>query len=354
MTINRDMADRIRKLIADGMNTHAIAKRLMVSRGTVERRRDPHYTPKTTRKPRANVAKRRECVKKVALMRAGPETGYAAKHPTRAAIRKALPRQFRDVSLSTITSDLNALRLVSRVRAKVVNNDPAKNRYRLEFARAQLRNREAFKRIVFSDEAYVNNNDNTHRREFVRAARRGNPDTSKRAKTPTRAVKGRLRAVEAPSPRVHMRQTRVKVLIWGSIGYNFKGPLVMSTNSVKSETYQKDLLPVLLKAIKGKGKVLMQDNARPHTARTTMDFLEKRRVTLLKGWPPYSPHLNPIEKLWALIHRKVAELQPKTQEEIRTHVEKVWNDLDMSTINNLVAGYERGLLRTVDSNGRPW
>jgi transposase len=151
-----------------------------------------------------------------------------------------------------------------------------------------------------------------------------------------------------------MRQTRVKVLIWGSIGYNFKGPLVMSTNSVKSETYQKDLLPVLLKAIKGKGKVLMQDNARPHTARTTMDFLEKRRVTLLKGWPPYSPHLNPIEKLWALIHRKVAELQPKTQEEIRTHVEKVWNDLDMSTINNLVAGYERGLLRTVDSNGRPW
>jgi transposase len=34
-----------------------------------------------------------------------------------------------------------------------------------------------------------------------------------------------------------------------------------------------------------------------HTAGKVTEFLEDHMITILHGWPPYSPDLNPIEHI---------------------------------------------------------
>ena len=47
-----------------------------------------------------------------------------------------------------------------------------------------------------------------------------------------------------------------------------------------------------------------QDNARPHTARVTLDFLRQNNVNLMPH-PALSPDLNPIEHLLDMVQRQL-------------------------------------------------
>ena len=55
--------------------------------------------------------------------------------------------------------------------------------------------------------------------------------------------------------------------------------------------------------------IFMQDNARTHTSRQSKEWFENHGILLL-DWPPYSPEMNPIENLWAIVKRKLLELYP--------------------------------------------
>ena len=48
----------------------------------------------------------------------------------------------------------------------------------------------------------------------------------------------------------------------------------------------------------------MQDNARPHTARVVMDYLDQEEIEVMDR-PARSPDLNPIENVWDIIYRRV-------------------------------------------------
>lgn len=90
-----------------------------------------------------------------------------------------------------------------------------------------------------------------------------------------------------------------QIHVWWAIHATQEFPVIPITGNLNSESYQK----VLAKAFRNRYKsdmIFVQDNARPHSAKATTDWLTKNGVNWVKDFPPYSPDLNPIENLWGI------------------------------------------------------
>jgi transposase len=77
--------------------------------------------------------------------------------------------------------------------------------------------------------------------------------------------------------------------------------------------------------------MFMQDNARPHTSKFTLNFMSDKNINLL-NWPPQSPDMNPIENIWGIIKQKLNDdfPIPKNQNELIDFVFEIWDFLDPS------------------------
>lgn len=71
---------------------------------------------------------------------------------------------------------------------------------------------------------------------------------------------------------------------------------------------QENFLSFLKQVVKhypGKTIAMVVDNARIHRAKAIKDFLKEEDRVVLIPLPPYSPNLNPIEKLWKWLKQTV-------------------------------------------------
>jgi transposase len=118
-------------------------------------------------------------------------------------------------------------------------------------------------------------------------------------------------------------------MVWGCIASNGQCALTFVDGNVNSDKYinilHSTLLPLLedLPLSMWKKIVFQQDNARPHTARTTIDFLHTHHISV-PYWPALSPDINPIENVWAIMKRKVRLKEPTSLESLRNEIEIAW------------------------------
>lgn len=104
--------------------------------------------------------------------------------------------------------------------------------------------------------------------------------------------------IENKNPVVFQEPNRFKISVFGSVNIE-DGRFVYCMKSIfNAETFLEHLNQIIQYRTKKK-ILLIVDNARYHHAKILQPWLEKnKRIIEFLFLPPYSPELNPIERLW--------------------------------------------------------
>jgi transposase len=249
-------------------------------------------------------------------------------------------------SVWTVRRDLHSLGAVPRVRRYVPCADPRVLAKRRHFAQQwRMEKSHTTKLVTFSDEHQLTTNDYTCRTMWV-------IDKSD--------ILYRLRKRDQNCVRIHL---------WAAIGVGFKSELVVFPQKqqcigkrggvcfklyrVTAVEYTERCLKTLQRDAAFRGRVFLQDNARIHTAKHTTRKLQDMGWKVVEDFPPYSPDLNPIEMLWAVLNRRVAELHPVTLSELTDAAVSVWKALQQSEVDSFCRSWQVALQRCVSRRGRP-
>lgn len=241
------------------------------------------------------------------------------------------------VSVSTVRRRLAERNLRFRIPARGPRLNADHIRARLQFAREHVNwAAEDWERVLFTDETRFCLYSNDRR---VRVIRRPNERYS----------------------QCNIRQTELfnggSVMFWGGISLTARTDIVsLRGGSLNSARYITEILSehvVPFAGYIGDNFLLMQDNARPHTARIVRDYLNEVDIETL-DWPPRSPDLNPIEHLWDQMGRQLRDHQPlpASLDDVENFVREIWVNIDQQKIRRLVQSMGRRCQAVIESRGR--
>ncbi len=74
---------------------------------------------------------------------------------------------------------------------------------------------------------------------------------------------------------------------------------------------------------------------------------------LVLKWTPFSPDLNPIENLWAILGRKTRERKPQNEYQLFQILTEAWESMDKGILNNLVDSLPRRIEAVIKNEGYP-
>jgi len=96
---------------------------------------------------------------------------------------------------------------------------------------------------------------------------------------------------------------------------------------------------------------LKQDNARPHVARVTTQFLQQNNVNVMP-WPAVSPYLNPIEHMREQLGRKArANHQIDNVRDPTRALQQEWRNLSNALVLRYVTSMRRRIIACIRANG---
>jgi hypothetical protein len=153
----------------------------------------------------------------------------------------------------------------------------------------------------------------------------------------------------------------IKCMVWGAIGPNFKSKLIRFGKTVDTNSYiaamEESSIFDQLKSQFPNGFIYQQDGARPHTAAYTMEFLRSKVTVngLLPSdcnWPASSPDLSPIEEVWGILKGQLSISGIKNKDQLFDAVQRLWDNIPIETINNLMNSLKPRILVLEDLHGK--
>ncbi|GFV03104.1 transposable element Tcb1 transposase [Trichonephila clavipes] len=131
------------------------------------------------------------------------------------------------------------------------------------------------------------------------------------------------------------------VLVYGGISIDGRTDLyIIRDGPLTDRLYREEILrPIVVPyaaAIRD-DFILMDDNCRPHRANLVEDFLFEEGIVRME-WPASSPGMNPIERVWDALGRRVAGHQPppQTLQELERALLEEWDRIPQLVINRLI------------------
>jgi transposase len=304
-------------LIEDGKSQRYVAHRFNVSRSVVARAWARYQETGRCQRRRGQGRRR---VTSIREDRNIANTALRERTVTAHDIRTNLFPN-RSISDQTIRNRLREADLRSRNRARVPMLTVNHRRFRLEYARAHVDwTQRQWSRVLFTDESRfcLFNND-----KRIRVWRRRGERFDRACVAPVRAFNGG------------------SVMVWAGITTTQRTNLVvipppgMTAVRYINEILRPHVLPFRERI--GDQFILMHDNARPHTAALTREFLQNRDITVLDH-PAISPDLNPIEHIWDLMGRELRHRprQPTTLAKLERVLQEIWQEIPQIEISRCI------------------
>lgn len=231
------------------------------------------------------------------------------------------PKQIRselelDVSARTVRRRLDEVGLHGRVARAEYPFDERDLRRRLSFAEGYANWSEAdWERVIFSDETHI--------------------EVWGRSRVWVQRPSGAAFDAEYLTNRVPHSD---RVSLWGCFCARGVGQAEVFVGVFDARKYmdilQHNLLQTALHFYPREQWWFQQDNAPQHTARAAQQWFHQHGVSLI-DFPPYSPDLNPIENLWAVLKNRVEQRLARTIDEVERVLKEEWESLDATLLTAL-------------------
>lgn len=146
------------------------------------------------------------------------------------------------------------------------------------------------------------------------------------------------------------------IMVWGGICLGARTELVViDGGALTADRYIRDILQdhvIPFAPFIGADFLLMQDNARPHTARCVTEYLDQVQIPTM-NWPACSPDMNPIEHVWDMLGRRLRSRIPAVRnlEEARTALMEIWENLPQEMIDNVIRSMVRRMVAVIRARG---
>lgn len=146
-------------------------------------------------------------------------------------------------------------------------------------------------------------------------------------------------------------------MMWGAFSASGCLDIQFTSSRMNSRDYiqvlEKSLIP-FLREHPEKTWIFQQDNARIHTSRETMTWMENNSINVMK-WPACSPDLNPIENIWGILVRRVyaGNRQYDSTNHLKEAIVKEWRQLDKELIKNLINSLKKRIIGVIKLKGGP-
>ena len=98
--------------------------------------------------------------------------------------------------------------------------------------------------------------------------------------------------------------------------------------------------------------MFQQDNDPKHTGRKAKEWLRGHGFEVMV-WPGQSPDLNPIEHLWFLLKRRLAEYPepPKGRLELWERIQEEWYKIEVEECQRLIESMPRRVQEVIKAQG---
>lgn len=240
------------------------------------------------------------------------------------------------VSPDTINRFIKSQGYKTYVALKKRNITRTQKKERVRFAMEHIKWIEEWKNVIFTDESTINTEPS---KVFIRSTKEDRFNVQHYNK---------------------YSKTNISVNIYGLINFYESKIFNVSKSFDRTEMftllYDKGVLDYMKYFIPGPDIHFQQDNLKVHHTAEVLNLLTVKGFKLFE-WPAYSPDMNPIERIWAILKKNVSSQLRIKQDQIKDEAslfalcEECFQNIGQQTIRNVILQQPVVLNEAIRLNG---